>query len=246
MRNLIIVDDERDTRLLLRRMIADCSADFRIIAEATNVQEAIPLLAATTPDAVFLDIQMQDGTGFDLLKHFPQPSFQIIFITAYNEFAVKAFQYNALDYLLKPLDMEDLHRVLNKIQQKRSLSDFQQQIDELRQTFQDNRLQKIILSTNKGLHIVPFNELIRLESEGTYTTFFTTAKEHILVTHTIGDFENLTTLGPFFRVHQSHIVNLNFVRKVLKEDGGYVLMQGGSKIPIARRRKEEFIHALKQ
>ena len=130
--------------------------------------------------------------------------------------------------------------MLHKIRQQQPFDHFQQQLDQLRHTMHDNRLQKIVLSTAEGLHIVPFNELIRLESDGTYTTFFTT-KERILVTRTIGDFEDLTENGPFFRVHQSHIVNLHFVRKVLRKDGDYALLQDGSQVPIARRRKEAFI-----
>lgn len=240
MKTLVIIDDEQDARVLLRRMVGDCSSDFQVAAEACSVQESIAMLAANPPDAVLLDIQLRDGTGFDLLAHFPQPTFQIIFITAYDDFAVKAFQYNALDYLLKPIDADDLCRVLHKVRQQQPLQHFQQQLDQLRHTIQDKHLQKIVLSTAEGLHIVPFNELIRLESDGTYTTFFTT-KERILVTRTIGDYESLTESGPFFRVHQSHIVNLHFVRKVLRKDGDYALLQDGSQVPIARRRKEAFI-----
>lgn len=187
---------------------------------------------------------MGDGTGFDLLHAFPDPAFHLVFITAYDQFAVRAFQFNALHYLLKPIGPSNLATVFEKINRLEQHSSWQQQqLEGVRQAIQKKKLKKIILPNARGLYVVPLKELVRLESKDGVTVFQTT-RDRITVSNSIGEYEYLTEIRPFFRVHQSHIVNLNFVRSVMREDGGYIIMEDNSHIPLARRRRDDFIKAL--
>jgi two-component system LytT family response regulator len=212
--------------------------------EAGSVAEAKLLLAHFSPDALLLGVQLSDGTGFDLLDATRSLHSQIIFLAQDTDFACRAFQYNALDYLLKPLQDGELCRVLEKVRRNEPDHGISRQLHLLLRGAQPRPLDKLVLHLAEGIHILPLNETIRLESDGCYTTFYTTHGERIVVTRSIGDYEHLTDNSHFFRVHQSHIVNLQFVRKVIREDGGFAVLDSGVKIPIARRRKEEFIRAL--
>ncbi len=243
MLDIILIDDEADARQLLRGMLA-AHTDCRIIGEADSFATASLLLQTTKPDVVFLDIDLTDGTGFDVLKALPTVEFSIVFVTASNTFALKAFQVNALDYLLKPISLDDLTRALTKIRQNRTPKpDIDAQMQSLMLAMQHHKLDKLVLTTAKGVHFIPFDDIIYLKSEGNYTTVFTTKNEHIMVSQNLGTFDHLATEGSdFFRTHQSYILNIKAVRQVLKhEDGDFALLHDATKIPIARRKKEAFL-----
>ena len=256
MLNLILIDDEPDARQLLRGMLNE-HADCRIIGEASSFAQACILLKNTTPDVVFLDIDLLDGTGFDVLESLPNVSFSLIFVTAFNTFALKAFKANALDYILKPVLPHDVSSALNKVRRLQPTDNFQQRITELLGAMHQKKVEKLVLQTTEGVFFIPLDEVLHLESEGNYTTVRTTNGIKIMVSKHLGEFEYLHTPPAsesefpkegvsFFRIHQSHIVNLKGVRQFLRSpDGNYAVLSNGTNVPISRRCKDEFLLALK-
>jgi len=243
LKKVLLVDDEPDARAVLATYLLDYCPSHRIVGQASGVEEAFRLVRETQPDLVFLDVEMTDGTGFDLLDKFPQLDFHVIFTTAFDEFALKAFRYNAVDYLLKPIAPEDFTRAVDRASQ---LHD--QNLNHLLQMMKTpapvREFEKIALPSQEGLTMMELAKIVRLESDKGYTTFKSNNGEHCLVSRSIGEFEELLPNNNFLRVHTSHLINLDFVKKFLREDGGYALMADGSKVPIARRRKEQFLEML--
>lgn len=238
-----IVDDEAATRTLLRRLFKDYFPDVQLIGEADSVASGIELLKTNPPELLFLDIQMPDGSGFDLLSHFDQPNFHLIFITAFDQFALKAFQYNAIDYLLKPLDPRSLREALDKLRKQTELA-LRPRLNGLMETMESRQAKKIALSSAEGYAFYKLEEIIRLESSGNYTTFYIEGGNRTTVAKTIKEYEDILPEHLFFRVHQSHIVSLQHVRKFLKADNGQALMADGCKVPVSRRKKDVFIQLL--
>ncbi|MBL7941910.1 MAG: response regulator transcription factor, partial [Flavobacteriales bacterium] len=214
----------------------------QIVDEASGVAEGFRKINEHQPDLVLLDIQMEDGTGFDLLEKIRQPSFSVIFTTAFDNFAVKAFKYAAVDYLLKPIDPDELVEAVGKVTRNKSGNN--ERIDHLLDLRNNNKLDRITLSSQDSFTVVKLDHILRLESDSNYTHFFLTNKEKITVPRSLKEFEELLPGDRFFRTHQSHIINLAYVKKFVKEEGGYVVMEDGSEVLVARRRKDEFIHVL--
>lgn len=237
------MDDERATRELLRQLFKDYFPDVELIGEAANVANGIKLLEQKEPDLLFLDIQMPDGSGFDLLNHFDDPDFQLIFITAYDKFALKAFDYNAIDYLLKPLEPRSLRKAIEKVHGKAGRK-LRPRLQGMMEVLESRQASRIALSSAEGYAFYDLEEIVRLESSGGYTTFFIADGERTTVAKTLKDYEEILPEDKFFRVHQSHIVSLRYVRKYLKADNGQALMVDGFKVPVARRKKERFIELL--
>lgn len=244
MPRIIIIDDEAHARSCLRKMLAQYCPKAQVIGEADSVAAGISLILKKKPEAVLLDIQMRDGTGFDLLGHFPRPDFDIVFTTAFDQFALKAFKFNAIDYLVKPVDPLELCRSIIKVRENRDRQMYFEQLSQLREMIQTRKYEKITISTNEGLVFLRLKELTRLKSSGSYTTFFTRDGKKVMVARTLKKFEEILPTDTFFRPHQSHIVNLNFVQGILREDGGYALMEDGTRIPISGRKREEFLGLL--
>lgn len=243
---VIIIDDEFHSRENLKALLREHCPQLELIGEADGVESGFQLIRQLKPQAIFLDIAMQDGSGFDLLDRFDHFSFQVIFQTAFDNFAIKAFRYHALDYLLKPVDIDDLKKAVARLSSQAEPTDLTQQLTSLLELNRKQHFEKIVLTAAEGLHFVELNDIIRLQSEGNYTTFFLDSGERIVVTKTLKNFENLLATNGFFRTHQSHLVNLDFVTKVLREDGGFALLKGGYKVPISRKKKDKFIAALKE
>lgn len=235
----MIIDDEPDARILLKNMLANCCPDFEIVTEAASVKDAAQKLHHHRPHIVFLDIQMDDGTGFDLLEQIPKPDFHVVFVTAFDDFALKAFRYNALDYLLKPINPDDLERVIKRL--RRLPPPDQQQLQLLLDMLSEKSQRQIVLRTAEGNYYIPLHKVIRLESEGNYTTVYSTSEKPITVSRNLGYFKFLLSLEPFFHSHQSHIVNLDFVRGYFREDGGYILLTDKSRIPLSHKHKNDFL-----
>jgi two-component system, LytTR family, response regulator len=246
MEKVIIIDDEPNSREYLKNLIKEYCPDLKVVGEADGVKSGFSLINKLNPQAIFLDIEMQDGTGFDLLDRFDDYTFQVIFQTSFDEFAIKAFKYNAIDYLLKPVTINDLKIAANKITDDKNHKDANQQLLQLLELTKKKSFDRIVLTSNEGMHFVEISNIIRLQSEVNYTTFYLTSGERMIITKTIKTYEELLPKELFFRTHQSHIVNLKFIKSILREDGGYALMKDGSKIPISRRKKEQLISVLKQ
>lgn len=242
---LALIDDEPLSRQTLRIFLNDYCPQAQIVGEADSVLAGYKLLQSNELDAVLLDVQMGDGTGFDLLKKFPNPSFQVIFTTAFDEFAIKAFQFNAIDYLLKPIDVDELLRAVRKIVPSAENPEKDERISHLLTANERKEFEKIALSSSEGLHFLDLREIVRLESDANYTTFYIASGEKITVAKTLKNFDQLLPPDQFFRPHQSHIINLAHVKKILREDGGYLLMEGNTKVPIARSKKDALLSLVK-
>ena len=209
--------DEDFARDVLRNFITADFPDVRIVGEAHGVESGLRLLTNVATDLVFLDVKMQDGTAFDLLAKIPQPNFNIIFVTAYDSFAFKAFQFNAIDYLLKPIDPDALIRAIQKYKKHYQNNQFSQRLENLMSSVSSKKLDRITLSSSEGMIFLRLEQIIRLESDGNYTSFFTSNDERIIVSKTIKEYADILPEDVFCRIHQSHIVNTNFISKFLRK-----------------------------
>ncbi len=245
MKRIAIVDDEADARQLLRSMITTLCPDVEICGEADSVESAYVLIRQTQPHAVLLDISLEEENSFELLDKFKQPTFQVIFTTAHDEFALKAFRYHALDYLLKPINPVELVQTIDRIKEGYS-GNYPNRVRNLLESTRSGQLNKIALSSQEGMVFLRLDQIIRIESEGSYSTFYLLNQERHVVSRPMREFEDLLPKDLFFKLHQSHLINLAFVKKILREEGGYALMEEGCKVPIARRRKDEFLETMRQ
>lgn len=240
MKRIVIVDDEHHARELLKSMVASLCPDVRVCGEAAGVDSACHIIRQEQPHAILLDISLEDGTGFDLLERFPQPAFQVVFTTAFDEFALKAFRYHAQDYLLKPINPVELSEAMERVGAHEPRA-HEQQMLELLKSVQSGQFKKITLTSQEGLAFLNLADIVRLESDGNYTTFHTSDRERHLVSRPMRDFEELLSPSDFFRIHQSHIVQAAHVKRILRDDGGIAVLSDDSQVPIARRRKDQFM-----
>ncbi|MGE0569089.1 MAG: LytR/AlgR family response regulator transcription factor [Bacteroidia bacterium] len=244
----VIIEDEEKSRELLIKLLEKNCPTIEIVGTAANVKEGVALVKNKKPDLVFLDITMPDGSGFDLLEHVQDLKFDLIFATASNEHAIKAFKYSACDYLLKPIDIDELKAAVDRVVEKRNSGDTDMKnlnflIQQLKKT--DDSYQKITLPTGNAYEIVNLKDIIRCEADGSYTTFYLTDKRKLMVSASLKHYEDLLPDTEFIRVHHHNLINMNHVLRFLKEDGGYTVMSDGSKIEVSRRKKEQFMERLK-
>lgn len=236
----VIIDDEKEARRNLLQMLKQYCPSVTVVGEAGSVREGVELIRNVSPDGVLLDIQMQDGSGFDLLMQFPEPDFHVVFVTAYDQFAIRAFEFNAVDYLLKPIDKDRLIKAIQRIEQLGAGDDYFRQLSSLLANVRGRPFETITLQTQEGHHYVPLGNIIRLESDKNYTTFHCSDRKTIIISDTIKKFENILPLDQFFRTHQSHIVHRKFVKSYIKSTGGSIEMIDGFHVPVARRKKDAF------
>lgn len=236
----VIIDDEPGAREALKNLISVYCPEIEIIGEAGSIADGRALLAKTQVELVFLDVQMPDGTGFDLLAGLEKISFQVIFASAYDHFAITAFKFSAVDYLLKPIIIEDLKAAVKKIR----LSD-KSSIDRIK-TLIDNQgaIKKIALPSMEEVNFVKVEDIIRCESDNNYTRFFLTGNQQILVSKTLKEYEDLLEPLGFFRSHKSSLINLRYIKKYIKGEGGTIVMEDGSIVELSRRRKDDFFRVL--
>lgn len=238
----LIVDDEHDGRVAVRNMVEKYCNSVKILDEADGVEDAFLKIKQHNPELVFLDIKMDDGTAFDLLRKFSQITFKIIFVTAYDEYAIEAIKYSALDYLLKPVRPALLVEAVEKLQENSRINKLEQQIELLLQEKQQR--EKIALPTSDGLLFVKVVEVLRCESDSSYTNFVLATGKKILVTRTLKEFEELLPADMFYRVHKSHLINTKYIDQYITRDGASVILENGDCVPIARNRKDEFLKVL--
>ena len=244
----VIIEDELHSRNFLNNLVAEFCPEITVAGMAASVEEAVKLIQQTEPQIVFLDIEMQTGTGFDVLQQLQKRNFHVIFTTAYDHYAIKAIKFSAVDYLLKPINLEELQAAVAKA------------IESIEQTTGENQLELLIknlrrpagedfsisLSTSDGIEFIQLSNIIRLEASGPYTTFFMKDGRKIMVSRNLKEYEMMLTDHGFFRVHNSHIINLKEVRKMIKTDGGYAVMNDESMITISPKKKEEFMELMGQ
>jgi two-component system, LytTR family, response regulator len=249
----VIIDDEANARQTLQSMLQLVAPEIEVCGEAKNVELGIELIHAQKPNLVFLDVQMPGKTGFDLLRSFEKLDFGVVFTTAYQEYALKAFRFSAIDYLLKPIDPDELQEAVAKYKDtvnevdKKQLEILQEHLNvphtevKIRKA---NAGQRIALPSAEGVHFVNLSEIIHCESLGSYTKFHLQSGQKIVVSKVLKEYEDILDNYQFFRVHQSNIVNLEHIKRYVKGDGGQIWMINNTEIEVSRRRKDEFLELL--
>lgn len=242
----IIVEDLMDAMQLLKSDIEKYHPEIKIIDTAKSVVEAAKVLRNLEPDILFLDIMLGDGTGFDILEIFPELKSKIIFVTASDEFAIKAFKFAAIDYVLKPFAQEELTQAIERA--KLQIQPNKERLDILKQTLNspEKKPDKISLHTLDKIIIVNLEDIIRCESDSNNTMFHLQDGRKIFVTKTLKYFADLLKPYGFLRVHQSHLVNLHCISAFIKTDGGYLMLKNGKSVPVSVRKKSEVIEVLDQ
>jgi len=238
----ILVDDELPSLQNLQQKLEEFCPDIQVIETAQKPEEAIRLIEFHQPDVIFLDIEMPRMNGFKMLEEIKEKKFDIVFITAYNHYAIDAIRISAFDYLVKPVAVKDLQNCVNRLINTRS-SQIPEKLDVLRQNLSNSRSQndKITIVTNEGVDFYEIQQIIRVESSSNYSKIHFKDGKVLLVTKLLKDFEEILTPYRFYRIHNSHLINLSYIKKYLRGDGGQVIMQNGEIIDVARRKKEEFL-----
>lgn len=238
----IIVDDEPHIRQTIRKMVIAFCPNVEVIGEANSVETGINAIRNLHPDLIFLDIKLDDGTGFDLLEKLSPIDFKVIFITAWDGYAIKAFKFSAVDYLLKPIDPDELRQAVEKAG-KIIQHDFNTQLNNLNDhlTNQDKGNKKIIVRTAESIYLLHVNQILGCESSGNYTTIFLEDGRKIIVSNTLKEYEDLLIDFGFFRVHKSFLINLKYILRFDKAEGGCVILENNMKIPVASRKREQLL-----
>ena len=243
---ILIVDDEKRVRTTIRSIIELHYPSAEVIGEAENIHDAAEFIRTETPDVVLLDIKMPGGTGFELLKQLTPLTFKVIFITAFDQFAIQAFKYSAIDYLLKPIIPEDLVNALDRTVELLDVKDetvkFDNLIDNLNQLTKDTK--KIVLNTHDKIHIIAINEIIRCEADANYTTFTLLNKKPVVISKPLKEYDEMLSPYGFFRCHNSHLVNLSMIDRLEKREGGVLIMKDESEAMVSSRKYSELVAAI--
>jgi len=242
----IIVDDELKSRESLKILLTDFCDNVEVLATCQNVAEGIEAINQHKPDVVFLDIQMQRETGFDLLSKVKPVNFEVVFTTAHSEYAIKAFKFSAVDYLLKPIDIEELKRALDKIEKKinGNISDRLEQLIQNLKPVGNTQNLKLALPTSDGLIFVKIDDILYCEASSNYTNIYTSDGKKHVISRTLKEYEDLLADHNFFRIHNSHLINLGSIKKYVRGDGGYVVMNNDVSLDVSKRKKEAFLSRL--
>jgi two-component system LytT family response regulator len=242
----IIVDDIENSRITLKHDLEQYCKNVKVIGEADSVKSGIALLNKTEADVVFLDIQMDDGTGFNILENLKEINFKIIFTTALDSYGIKAIKFSALDYLLKPVDPDELVAAVNKLKDESEAPGINDNIQLLLENLKNANTsnKRLALNSADRVHMVAIDDIIRCESQGNYTIFHLPENEQIVVTKTLKEYENLLDEYSFVRVHHSHLINLDYMKEFVKKDGGYAIMKDGSHVPVSFRKRDRLMRIL--
>jgi len=239
----VIIDDEPDAVDFITSIIGEYCPGLEVTGKAHNVKDGVNLIKDIKPDLVFLDVEMPNGTGFDLLTHFPEKEFDVVFITAFNHYAIKAIKFSAVDYILKPININEFIESVNRVIQKRSNNkqSGNENIEALLENIRGSHPTRLVIPTSDGREYLNPKDIIRIEADRSYSWFFITGKKKILVSKHLKEFQELLNDRNFFRPHNSHLINLDYVKKYVRTDGGYIEMTDGSQVPVSRNRKDLFL-----
>ena len=245
----LIIDDEENSQASLKGKLELFCPEIERIVIAANVSDAIEAVRAENPDVLFLDVNLAGETGFEVLEKLKEEDLmnaEVVFTTAHDEFAIKAIKFSAIDYLLKPIDAEELVKAIRKIEAKKEMNPGYQ-LNVLFENFRQasDSPQKIVISSSEVMHIIRVSEIMRCESSSNYTQSFLQSGKVLLASKTLKEFDNMLTDYNFERIHKSHLVNMNFVKKYMQRDGGYLIMTDDSQIHVANRKKEQLLSMLK-
>jgi two-component system LytT family response regulator len=239
----LIVDDEKNARLAIRGIIEENFSTLHIVGEAKDVPEAVKMVRKLEPELIFLDISMPGYSGLELFKFFDEEelNFKVVFVTAYSEYAINAFELSAVDYILKPIQISAIERAINKV-----YKNYSENIKALQTHFEGEKPQKLALHTGDGIIFMEFKDIIYLKADGSYTHFITENHSKITVSKRLAEFEKLEKMGAFLRIHRSHIINYNRISKIIKQDGGFVVMDNTDELSISATYKSILLDKFKQ
>ncbi len=242
LKTVLIDDDESNISALSEKLAKHCP-QVQIIARCDNAQDGIRSIESLQPDVVFLDIEMPVMNGFVMLQQLNYKNFELIFVTAYDHYAIKAIRYSALDYLVKPVEIEELKAAAAKAEANRSNKSSHSQIDLLLEHFHKKQPRRITIPTANGLQFINLEDIMYLEASNNYTNIYLSASQKYLVSRTLKDFEDLLPAETFLRIHHSTIINIFYVERYIRGDGGQVVMRNGIWLDVSKRKKSEFLQA---
>jgi two-component system LytT family response regulator len=239
--NLLIIDDEAHARNALRGIIEENINDVQIVGEAKSLPLGVELIRTLQPDVVLLDIEMPGYSGLEILDFFPEQelNFKIIFVTAYSQYALQAFQLSAVDYIVKPVQLSDLNRAFKKIHSFNA-----ENLSLLKSILMDNAPKRMMLNVNGGQQIIALDEILYIKADGSYS-YVVLKDKKLCVTKRLAEFEKLEQIGPFLRIHRSQIININHIKKISKADGGSIFMTDNTELSISKEKREELERLLK-
>ncbi|PKP23120.1 MAG: DNA-binding response regulator [Bacteroidetes bacterium HGW-Bacteroidetes-21] len=241
----IIIDDEPRAVQILEMVIKEYCHDITVEGTAHTIVSAIESIKLLKPDIIFLDIELPEGSGFDVLTAFPERDFEVVFVTAYNHYALKAIKYSAADYILKPVDIEEIKTAIEKIQhRKKTPGASSPDLNELLYNLRNTGTRKIAVPSNDSTEFLTVDEIMYVSADRSYCNLFMSDGRNILVAKSLSSIEELLPQEGFFRIHKSHLVNLNYMKKHIRSDGGYIEMTNGAHLSIARMKKEEFLDVI--
>jgi len=239
---VVIVDDEPDAVNFTKAIIKDHCKGLQIVGSAHSAREGVRVINEYHPDIVFLDVEMPHGSGFDLLAQFPEKTFDVIFITAFNHYAIQAIKFSAVDYILKPINIKELIGAIDRVIEKRSMQNYTStSYNSLFENLKSAIPSKLAIPTSDGMEYLNTKNILRLEADGSYTHFFLDDGRKILVSRNLKEYHELLTDKNFFRPHNSHLINLEYVKKYIRHEGASIELTDGSQIPLARSKKDLFL-----
>lgn len=243
-----IIDDEPAMREVNSSLLAEYFPDIRLVGTASSVSTGLDLIRAQNPDLVLLDIELNHEKGFQILQELKPYNFKVVFITGHDSFAIKAIKFSALDYILKPVNETEFQLAIqHAVELIENSEDSQSQVDVLMDSYRrEMQSKKLVLRTSDSLHIVDVSDIYFCKSDNSYTTFYLNGNEKIVVSKSLKDYEGLLTEFGFFRSHQSFLVNLNYIKKVDKSDGGFIVMKNLREIPVSLRQMKNLLALLEQ
>lgn len=243
----IIVDDEKKCITLLEKLLEQMQAQVKVVATFTNPEDAVMYIKQHEPDLVFLDIEMPKINGFEVVEATRETDFEVVFTTAFNQYAINAIRISALDYLLKPVNKLELFNAVNKLIAKKKNKQRQQQFDFLFNSLKSNNQlnNKITIATTEGIVFIEVADILYCEASGSYTTLHLKNNDKLLSSKTLKDFEEMLEQHPFFRVHHSYLISLNDIKRYIKGDGGTVILSNKTEVPVSKRKKDDFLKKLK-
>ena len=240
---VVIIDDDIQAVDFLNELLVECFDDILVADKVHNVDDGIAAINKFDPDLVLLDVEMPYSNGFEVLEAFPDRSFEVIFITAYSDYAIKAFRYSAIDYLLKPVEIDGFILSVNKVIERKINKKSKPDLKKLLENIKLKIPKKVAIQTSQGFEYIDVNDIIKIvsETEKKQINVFLDNGSNFLVNKTIGEYEDLLSDNNFYRSHNSFLINLNHIKTFVKDDGGYIIMSDNSKVSISRRRKDDFL-----
>jgi len=239
----VLVDDDRTSLLTLKSLLEKNFPQVRIIGTAMTVKDAIALIDEAKPQMVFLDVNLPDGEGFDVMGNVSFRNFQVIFVTAYDKYAVRAFEFSALHYIVKPATVDGLKTAFDRYKDAKE-EDIEGRLSVLKESLKGAQ-EKIIIPSSVGLNIVKLGDVVRLEADDVYTTFYLASGQKFVASRSLNNYEKILEDLPFSRVHSKHLINLVYVKRYMKGKGGSVIMEDNSEVEVSVRKKADFLEKLK-